>query len=175
MSQLDFTNFSLETDRLVLVPLSIKYKYDVFLEFNTTISQYMFPKPADEISETEEFINSKIPGMKEGNDMQMVMTLKETGEFIGLAGLHEVKSKTPILGLWVKKSAHGNGYGREAITIMYHWAKGYTNPDYFKYSVDKDNIPSIKIPESLGGKVGETKTMKSLAGNTLNLLEYWIY
>ena len=175
MSQVDFTDFSLETERLILVPLSIEYKYDVFLEFNSTISQYMFPKPADEISETEEFINSKIPGMKEGNDMQTVITLKATGEFLGLAGLHEVKSKTPILGLWVKKSAHGNGYGREAITAMYHWAKKNTNADYFKYSVDKDNTQSIKIAESLGGKVTEIKSRKGLAGNPLNLLEYHIY
>jgi RimJ/RimL family protein N-acetyltransferase len=135
----------------------------------------MFPKPADDISETEEFINSSLPGMRDGTNMQMVMTLKDTNEFLGLAGLHDVNSNTPVLGLWVKKSAHGNGYGKEAITAMYNWAKENLQFEYLKYSVDKDNLPSIKIPESLGGIVTEETTMTGLAGNVLNLLEYRIY
>lgn len=175
MNKFDFTDFSIDTNRLNLIPLSLEHKHDVFHEFNTSISQYMFPKPADDISETVEFITGSLPGMREGTNMQLVMTLKNTNEFLGLSGLHDVNSVTPVLGLWLKKSAHGNGYGKEAITAIYHWAKENIKFRYLKYSVDKDNIPSIKIPESLGGKVGETKTMKGMAGNTLNLLEYWIY
>lgn len=135
----------------------------------------MFPKPAKDISETEEFINSSLPGMKDGTNMQLVMTLKDTNEFLGLVGLHGVNSETPVLGIWLKKSAHGKGYGKEAITAIYQWAKENIEFKYLKYSVDKDNIPSIKIPESLGGIVGKEKTMVVPCGNTLNLLEYWIY
>lgn len=172
---MDFTDFSLPTPRLVLVPLSMKYKHDIFREFNTSITQFMYPKPPEKIEETEEFIRISEEGIESGNDLVVVITLKDTNEFIGLARLHNVQTDIPILGLWVKKSAHGNAYGKEAITALYNWAKENIKFKYLKYSVDKDNIPSIKIPESLGGKVSETKTMKGLAGNTLNLLEYWIY
>lgn len=172
---MDLTNFSLPTGRLVLVPLSMKYKDNVFREFNSSITQYMFPKPPDKIEETEEYILTSEEGIKSGTDLKVVMTLKDTGEFIGLARLHNVKTDMPVLGLWVKKSAHGNGYGKEAITALYNWAKVNLKYKYIKYNVDKDNIPSIKISESLGGKVGKTKSMKNMAGNTLNLLEYWIY
>lgn len=171
---MDFTNFTLETDRLILVSLSMKYKHDVFREFNSSISQYMFPKPPEKIEETEEFIGTSEKGIKSGDDLQLVITKKDNNEFLGLAGLHRVKSRTPILGLWVKKSAHGNSYGKEAITAMYHWAKKNLQFDYLIYSVDKDNIPSIKIPESLGGVVALQKVSKSLAGNTLNILNYHI-
>ncbi|MBS1494044.1 MAG: GNAT family N-acetyltransferase [Bacteroidetes bacterium] len=172
---MDFTNFTLPTERLVLVPLSMKYKHDVFREFNTSITQYMFPKPPVIIEETEEFIRSGEEGIKSGNDLRVVMTLKNTNEFIGLARLNDVKTDIPVLGLWVKKSAQGNAYGKEAITALYNWAKENLNYKYIKYNVDKDNIPSIKIPESLGGKIGGEKIMKSLAGHTLNILEYHIY
>ena len=171
---MDFTNFSLETERLLLVPLSIKYKHDVFREFNSSISQYMFPKPPEKIEETEEFISISEKGIKSGSDLQLVITKKDDNEFIGLAGLHAVKTQTPILGLWVKKSAHGNAYGKEAITALYHWAKENLQFNYLIYDVDKDNIPSIKIPESLGGTVISQKTIKGLSGNILNIVNYHI-
>lgn len=169
---MDFTNFFLETERLLLVPLSMKYKHDVFREFNSSISQYMFPKPPEKIEETEEFISKSEEAIKSGSDLQLVITKKDDNEFLGLAGLHAVKTQTPILGLWVKKSAHGNAYGKEAITALYHWAKENLQFDYLIYNVDKDNIPSIKIPESLGGVVASQKVSKGLAGNTLNILVY---
>jgi len=171
---MDFTNFSLETERLLLVPLSMKFKHDVFREFNTSIAQFMFPKPPDKIEETEEFIRVSEEGIKAGEDLQLVITKKDNNEFLGLAGLHAVKTRTPILGLWVKKSAHGNAYGKEAITAMYHWAKENLDFDYLEYHVDKDNIASIKIPESLGGVVTGQKASKGLAGNPLNILYYHI-
>ena len=96
---MDFTNFTLPTVRLVLVPLSMKFKHDVFREFNTSITQYMFPKPPDKIEETEEFIRNSEEGIKSGNDLRVVMTLKNTNEFIGLARLHDVKTDIPVLGL----------------------------------------------------------------------------
>jgi RimJ/RimL family protein N-acetyltransferase len=171
---MDFTNFSLETERLLLVPLSMKFKHNVFSEFNTSITQFMYPKAPDKTEETEEFIRVSEEGIKAGEDLQLVITKKDNNEFLGLAGLHAVKTRTPILGLWVKKSAHGNAYGKEAIRAMYHWAKENLDFDYLEYHVDKDNIASIKIPESLGGVVAFEKTTKGLAGNDLNLLYYHI-
>lgn len=171
---MDFTNFSLETERLLLVPLSMKFKLDVFREFNVSIAQYMYPKPPDKIEETEEFIRVSEEGIKAGEDLQFVITRKDNNEFLGLAGLHAIKTRNPILGLWVKKSAHGNAYGKEAITALYHWAKENLDFDYLEYHVDKDNTASIKIPESLGGVVAKQRVIKGLAGNTLNLLDYHI-
>ena len=67
----------------------------------------------------------------------------------------------------IKKSAHGNGYGREAVHTLVNWSKKNINIDYFIYPVDRRNIASCKIPESLGGEVveefkAETSTSKIL-------------
>jgi len=175
MSNFDFTNFSITTERLKLVPLSMEHKHEVFTEFNSSIAQYMFPKPAEHISETEEFITNSLVNMKSGEDMQLAITLKGTNEFLGLVGLHRVNSETPILGLWVKKSAHGNAYGKEAVIAIYNWSKENLKFECLKYSVDKENIASVKIPLALGGKPGQERMIKGLAGNVLNLLEYHIY
>ncbi len=43
----------------------------------------------------------------------MVILDRETGRFLGCAGLHELEAARPELGVWLKKSAHGNGFGRE--------------------------------------------------------------
>jgi ribosomal-protein-alanine N-acetyltransferase len=43
----------IETERLMLVPVSINYKQDVFREFDKETTKYMNPKPAEDISETE--------------------------------------------------------------------------------------------------------------------------
>jgi hypothetical protein len=52
-----------------------------------------------------------------------------------------------------KKSAPGKKIGREAVAGVYTWAVNNPEFDYFIYPAHKDNIPSRKIAESLGGVV----------------------
>jgi [ribosomal protein S5]-alanine N-acetyltransferase len=100
---------------------------------------------------------------------------EEKSEFLGLAGLHNIKSKTPEIGIWIKKSAHGNKYGLEAITAFIHWAK--TNIDYthLRYPVDKRNIASRRIPEMNGGIIMKEYKKINQRGFELDEVEYWIY
>lgn len=80
------------------------------------------------------------------------ITLKETAEFLGIAGLHNLNNDMPELGIWTKISSHGNHYGREAIGGLIEYAKeqGYTK---LIYPVDKKNIASKKIPLFYGGEL----------------------
>jgi hypothetical protein len=50
-------SFKIETQRLVLIPITLEYTQDIFIEFDEEITKYMFPIPAKEISETENRIN----------------------------------------------------------------------------------------------------------------------
>lgn len=84
----------IETDRLLLVPISLDFVKDIFREFTAEITVFMTPKPPEKIEETREFIKSALEKMKKNEELQMVV-LKP---------------------------------------------------------VDRDNIPSRKIPESLGGR-----------------------
>jgi len=75
----------------------------------------------------------------------------------------------------IKKSAHGNKYGREAVRGLKEWIDDHMKYRYISYPVDRKNIPSRKIPESLGGIVEAEYEKESQSGNILDVVEYRIY
>lgn len=56
-------NIIIETERLLLVPITMQYAEEIFKEFNREITTYMSPKPAKDISETKAFIQHSIETM----------------------------------------------------------------------------------------------------------------
>ena len=171
----NFLAVEIQTERLKLVPISMQWKMDCFLEFTPEITTYMFPAPSKDPSGVEKFINESLEGLKDGTNLQLVILKRDSDEFLGCAGLHQPHTRHPELGVWVKKSAHGQGYGREAMTALKKWADDHIDYEYILYPVDRDNISSRKIPESLGGKVHETYDKKSESGRMLHTVEYRIY
>lgn len=171
----DLLSLVLESERLRLVPISEEFAQDIFHEFNHEITPYMIPQPAQNIEETRQFINKSRNAMKAGYNFQSAILSKETNEYLGNCGLHGHKNiKTPELGIWLKKSAHGNGYGREAIATMVNWAQKNIEIDYFIYPVDRRNVPSCKIPESLNGEIISEIQETSLSGHVLDVVIYKI-
>lgn len=172
---MNLKNVIIESPRLIQVPISEEYKYDIFNTFTPEVAKYMYPKPHDDIRETEDFISMSLKGIEAGNNLQMVILKKSSNEFLGCSGLHGIDTNTPETGLWLKVSAHGFAYGKETIEAIYNWAKQNTKFKYIKYSVERENISSVKIPEMLGGKVQKEYKMKNMAGRMQDLLEYHIY
>ncbi|MEH2435865.1 MAG: GNAT family N-acetyltransferase [Nostoc sp.] len=82
---------------------------------------------------------------------------------------------TPELGIWLKKSAHGHGFGREAIHVLKDWVDKNLEYNYLSYPVDKRNIPSRKIAESLRGKIFREFQQINKSGYLLDEVEYRIY
>ena len=172
---MDYTKITIETERLKLVPLSKEYREDVFREFTSEITTYMYPKPNDSLEDVDKWIEETQEEMKKGEDLTFHVLDKSTGEFVGTGGLHKPHTKTPEFGIWIKKSAHGNGYGVEAITALKKWADKNIECEYITYPVDKKNVASRKIPESLGGEIKKEYKQTNLAGNELDEVEYHIY
>lgn len=172
---MDLKNIIIDSPRLVQIPLSEKYKHDIFKSFTQEVAKFMYPKAHDDISETEGFIAMSRKGIEAGNNLQLVILKKSNNEFLGCSGLHDLDTDTPETGLWLKQSAHGFAYGKETIEAIYNWAKQNLKFTYIKYSVERENTPSIKIPEMLGGKVAREYKMKNMAGRIQDLLEYRIY
>ncbi|UBF27832.1 GNAT family N-acetyltransferase [Kovacikia minuta CCNUW1] len=165
----------LESLRLILVPISLKYADIIFQEFTPEITRFMHPKPPEAIGETMRFIRDAIQRMKAGTELTLVILKKENWEFLGVCGIHQIHTETPELGIWTKKTAHGCGYGREAIHCLKTWADENLEYDYLSYPVDKHNIPSRKIPESLGGKVAREYEQMNLSNQVLRVAEYRIF
>lgn len=172
---LDIKTFKIETENLLLVPVSMDYVEEMFKEFTDDITKYMYPPTPKEIKETADFITFSINKFLKNEDVTVVILKKDTKEYLGNGGIHKINTKTPELGVWIKKGAHGHGYGKEAMIGLKKWADENLDYEYIKYPVAEENIASRKIPESLGGK--ETNKYSQVNGNgvALNIVEYYIF
>ncbi len=168
-------NVRIKTSRLLLLPIAMRYKEDIFREFTKKITVYMNPEPAKNVSETEDFIDKSIRGLKKGDNLILVVLNKISKEFLGCMGLHHLDKKNPALGIWLKKSAHGHKYGQEAMKALKKWADKNLEYEYLLYPVANKNIASRKIPELLGGRIVREYDKDVQGGNKYHWLEYRIY
>lgn len=171
---MDLSNKVILSNRLKQVSISGIYTEVINREFTSEITTYMTPQPAKDRSETEAFIAGAMKTNATGTNLQLVILDKETGEFLGCSGLHEIHTLTPELGIWLKKSAHGHGYGLEAIGAIIEWANENISFDYLKYPVDRRNAPSCRIPATYGGTVEDAYKSVNGSGFELDLIEYRI-
>lgn len=167
-------NFELETDRLTLIPVTMDYAPEIFKEFTPEITKYMVPPSPKHISETEEFIQKSIEELLIRKNLNVVVLDRRTKEFLGGSGLGNIDTDHPEPGIWIKKSAHGLGYGYEAVKALVDWAKISLDYEYIFYPVDCRNKSSCKIAEKLGGKIFNKRDYVNVAGFLLHLLDYKI-
>lgn len=171
----DLLRYRRETQRLLLVPISMDYADVIFDEFTDEVTQYMYPATPRRIQETETFVRESLITMARGHNLQLVILDKTSEEFLGCAGIHNLETRYPELGIWLKISAHRHGYGMETITALKAWADNYLDYDYLKYPVDVRNYPSRRIPEALGGVPEHTYWTRSQNGIELEITEYRLY
>lgn len=172
---LQLRDTAIESARLRLAPTAEADAKNVFDTFTAEVTRYMFPKPAERIEDTLGFIRESRQATEAGANLQLTISSKATGEFLGCCGLHGHESvRTPELGVWIKLQAHGYGYGREAVLALVGWAVETLEVSGFVYPVDRRNAASRKIPEALGGEVVSTTMTTGQAGNPLELVTYHI-
>ena len=172
---IELTSVFIQSDRIILESIQMSYCQQIFNEFTPEITQYMFPKPPVIVEETAQFISESLTKMQKRKELVLVIKKKENGEFLGCCGFHSKETPTtPEFGIWIKKDAHGNKYGREAIKILKHWAIENIDFDYAIYPVDKANIASRKTAESLGGMVIKERRIKTMRGSYLDEVVYKI-
>lgn len=172
---MDLDHIQLETERLRLVPAHMDHAQAIFEEFTPEITTYMQPKPATKLEDSQAFIRSTTQKRQAGEEVAFAILDKQTSEYLGNCGAHKLNTRTPELGIWIKKSAHGKKFGREAVTVVKQWIDAHIPYDYIIYPVAEANIASRKIPESLGGVVEAKYPKTNESGNTWECLEYRIY
>lgn len=165
----------IKSKRIKLVPTSDIYAQEMHNEFTPEITKYMMPKALENIEETHDYLKTTKSRMEKGDDLILTILKNENNEYLGQCGIHKLKSLTPSFGIWIKKSAHGNNYGKEAIQLAKDWCDKNLNYKYITYPVDKRNIGSRKIAESLNGVIKKDYKTKNESGFMLDEVEYWIY
>jgi len=159
-------------DELRLVPISPRFREDIFREFNQDIITYLLvDAPPSEISDTDKFISQSIGQMKSGSDIVWVILYKEN--FAGCCGIHNIPSRQPHFGLWLKNSIQGKGIGYRITSAGMNWAVANLPIDYIRYPVDENNIRSIRLIEKLTTTVYRCYKMGDK--KVLRVNEYRIY
>jgi len=171
----NLADVAIDTERLTLTAITAEFTTAIFEHFTPEITRFMLPAPPTSITDTEEFVRSAITALHTGEDLHLTITDRSNAEFLGLCGLHTRNlERRPELGIWLKKTAHRNGYGLEAITALKHWADKHLIYEYVIYPVDRRNTASCRIPVALGGKVIGEKKETSMGGFELDELVYAI-
>ncbi|WP_230305160.1 GNAT family N-acetyltransferase, partial [Legionella pneumophila] len=135
----------------------------------------MWPSAPKTQEEINQHISEQQIKMQEGTEIALVILNEENQAFLGYACLHQANTKTPELGIWLKKSAHGFHYGFETINLLKTWAETNLVYDYLKYPVVRHNIPSRKLAEKMGGIIQDEYIKTSESGKLLDEVEYRFY
>lgn len=99
----------------------------------------------------------------------MMVSLSEAWKLLAIT------EKTPELGLWLKSSAHGKGYGYEALNELVDYLNSTGKYQYYIYEVDVRNTPSIHLVEKFHYKKGGYEEITTASGKILNLQTYYIF
>lgn len=125
---MDLCKTALKSERLTLKSFTSTGSIDVYQVVTPTLTRFMAFAPSSTIEAFAEIWRTWFPRMAAGTGIFLVIRLTETGEFLGILGLHNVGAAEPEMGIWIKESKHGCGYGREAVATVVAWA-----PDILVY------------------------------------------
>ena len=172
---LDFRGVVINAERVRLQAINRTFTEEIYQNFTPEITEYMMPAPPAERADTEAFVESALLALDRRDDLHLIICLRDGGEFLGVCGLYSRGHPTePELGIWLKKAAHGHGYGLEAITALKKWAESQLEYERLLFPVDRRNTPSRRIPEKLGGRIIAEKKMTSMSGTELDLVIFGV-
>ena len=170
----DLSATALVSDRLSLTAFTPDDAPEAFAGASATVTRFMKWEPAPSPEAFADLWRNWIAGMKAGSELSLVLRLRATGEFLGVAGLHSIGSANVEIGIWLKESAQGLGYGREAIDAIVAWAGKHIAAEGFIYPVVEQNRASRRLVESLGGIVIGRRVLKKAGGDVFDQFVYRI-
>ena len=145
-----------------------------FAESNARIAKYMSWNPPASEKELKAMARVRFSNMKAGRELNLVIRLTSTNEFIGRASLHPADADLLETGVWIKESAQGRGYGREAVAAVIKWASEKFHPSRFLYPVVDENTRSCRLAEALRGEIIGTRQRQKAGDRNRKLLLYCI-
>ena len=94
----------------------------------------------------------------ESDKFSFVIRRLNNRECLGMASFEDADSVSPELGLWLKESAHGQGFGLEVVASLVKWGHASLGKENFLYPVAVENIASRRIAEHLHGEIIGSRT-----------------
>ena len=139
------------TDRLRLRLPALSDADAIFNTYATDpeVTRYMIWQPHKSIEETNSFLARCAEGWLMRNEFPWAITLKESGELIGMLGLRIREFKADV-GYCLARKFWGKGFAAEAATAIVNWA--LAQPQIFRVwaMCDVDNLASARVLEKVG-------------------------
>jgi RimJ/RimL family protein N-acetyltransferase len=170
----DLSQTLITSGRLTLRALTAADAAESFAEADARIARFMSWNPPASEREFKTIWQRLVSEMKIGKELALVIRLTSTNEFIGRAGLHPADATLLETGIWIKESAQGRGYGREAVAAVIRWASEKFHPTGFLWPVVDENTPSRRLAEALRGEIIGTRQRHKAGDKVRNLLLYRI-
>ena len=142
----------IQSARLQLSSFTMADAEDVFHCITPRVARYMRWEPPKSLSEYKASRQARLQA-DDGSDLSLVVRGNDTMECFGIAGLDGVDQPTPELGIWLKESVHGQGYGFEAVKAVAEWATQNLGKMQLLYPVAVENVRSRRIAEKLNGQI----------------------
>ncbi len=167
-------DLELRTERLVIQPFRDSFLAEYYREFTDDITKYQYPDAFPNMEAAKGLVSEFVSEMEQGNMLELVI-LTRSGEFIGSMEAFGIREKTPEIGLWLKSSAQGKGYGYEALKGLLTYLSAHGAYQHYRYEVDVRNLPSIRLVEKFHFEKGGCEDIVTESGKKLRLQTYRIF
>jgi RimJ/RimL family protein N-acetyltransferase len=146
----------IRTPRLQLSPFQMSDAKEVFACTSPAVTRFMSWEPPT----WNEYIErcEKREQTPDPNSFLFVIRRVENNECFGMCALEDADTDMPEIGLWMKETVHGQGFGREVVTALAEWGFKTFDKEGFIYPVAVQNTASRRIAEAFGGKIIDTRT-----------------
>ncbi|EJG1183537.1 GNAT family N-acetyltransferase [Vibrio parahaemolyticus] len=133
------------TDRLKMTQITDK-DWELFesLHRDPAVIRLCFDEPSP--SEIKERFKSRLPRWSKTSEnwLCLTMTIRETGEKIGVTGFHLIDGVADV-GYLILPQYHGLGFGTESLKALINWASNELAISAFSAVVTEGNVGSEKV------------------------------
>lgn len=146
----------IRSPRLQLCQFQMADATEVFACITPAVARFMRWEPpswAEYLARCEKRAQAPDP-----NTFSFVIRRLDNGECLGMAALEDADSVSPEIGLWLKESAHGQGFGSEVVAALVEWGHAALGKVSFLYPVAVENTASRRIAEKLHGEIIGNRT-----------------
>src|SRR5438093_8756383 len=133
----------IHSPRLQLIQFQMMEAQEVFGCITPAIAKFMPWEPpswSEYVTRCERRVQAPEP-----NKFSFVIRRLDNRECLGMASLEDADSVSPELGLWLRESAHGQGFGREVVAALVEWGHVTLSKVSFVYPVAVHNAVSSGI------------------------------
>jgi RimJ/RimL family protein N-acetyltransferase len=146
----------IHSPRLQLSQFQMTDAQEVFACITHPIAKFMPWEPpswSEYVTRCEKRVQAPEP-----DKFSFVIRRLDNRECLGMASLEDADSVSPELGLWLKESAHGKGFGREVVAALVEWGHTTLGKESLIYPVAVQNTASRRIAENLHGVIIANRT-----------------